>query len=266
MKNHSIIFLLLACLACSKKAEKNASSDTTATMPYTAQAVKQPVQAKEMGDTTYGVLDIDGHQLEFTPIEESEYKKYYRSGDKDESNCEEFGGDCEAALDNYYAQKYANTMTRSGPTLSVRIRNGKQVDFTTDTSISEGGTQYYYRGQLKSGFHIIQEIYLEGSGYTLVNINTGERTKIWGMPVESPDHKRVIVYSFDLMAGYNSNDLQLFKIQNGNMVKEWEKEFSTWGPNLPYWQDNQTVYLKQGTQGSQGDVLYTYSAMKIINK
>ena len=264
MKNISILFLMFVCIACSKPAEKNASSDTIAAMPDTAQKNTQSSQPGEMGDSTVGILNVDGHQVEFTPIQESEYKKFYRRGDKDESNCEELQEDCQPALDYYYAQKYPNSTIRSGQTLSVKIKNGKLVTFTPDTSISEGGTQYYYRGQLKSGFHIIREIYIEGSAFTLVNMNTGEKTKIWEAPVESPDHKRIIVCSLDLMAAFNNNGLQLFKIENGNLVKEWEKEFSSWGPNMPYWKDNQTVYLKQGTQGSQGDVMYTYSAMKII--
>jgi hypothetical protein len=261
MKNYSILFLLLTFLGCSKPAEKNVSADSLAAKPDTSQLIPQ---AGEMGDSSKtGVLNVDGHQLLFTTITEAEYKKYYRPGDKDESNCEEFTGDCMAGLDNYYAQKYPNIVSRSGPTFSVRIKNGKQIDFTTDTSIIEGGTQYYYRGQLKSGFHVIREIYLEGNAYSLVNISTGERTKIWGAPVESPDHKRIIVSSFDMMAAFNNNGLQLFKIENGNLTKEWEKDFSSWGPDLPYWKDNQTVYLKQGNDGSQGDILYTYVAMKI---
>src|SRR5438046_3010368 len=136
MKGNSFLFLILVTMACSKPAETTVNLDTLEIDSVKVLTDTVTINPPEIGDSTSGLLNIDGHQLEFTPIEETEYKKCFRSRDKNESNCAEFEGDCQNALENYYAKKYPNSFSRSGPTLSVGIKNGKQIDFITDTTIT----------------------------------------------------------------------------------------------------------------------------------
>jgi hypothetical protein len=139
----------------------------------------------------------------------------------------------------------ASLAKRTGDTLTISISGNKKLYFVNDTSETDYAN-YYYMGKMKNTNQcLISEIYYEGSGYSLINYQTGDTTTLSGKPVLSPDKKYFICGNADLMAGFNINGFELFE----NLPKPKflsARELMKWGPEQIKWV-NDTVLLVKAT-------------------
>jgi hypothetical protein len=85
--------------------------------------------------------------------------------------------------------------------------------------------------------------YYEGGTNLLVDARTGRQTKIWGMPVVSPDGRRFVALSMDLEAAYDPNGIQVWRSGGDSLEVEWQAELA-WGPSDPRWLNDSTFSVR----------------------
>lgn len=133
------------------------------------------------------------------------------------------------------------TATRHGDTLRIPVAAGEVRLVDRDL----GGPEnifYSYRDYLPGvGLHVVDIHYWEGGAHLLVDDSTGERTRVPGPPVVSPDRRRLVVASEAGAAGYAPNALQVWQVAPAGLALEWEVRPDDWGAADPRWQDAMTV-------------------------
>jgi hypothetical protein len=92
---------------------------------------------------------------------------------------------------------------------------------------------------------LLKVLYYESGEYKLVNKRDGSETKLWGLPILSPDKKMLISYSNALGYDVMPNGIQFFKMENGKLNLVWECEIEDWTPDYVNWVDNTSIIIKK---------------------
>ena len=115
-----------------------------------------------------------------------------------------------------------------------------------DSVISENENQisYEYIGYEKAlNSYIILVKYYETGEYMLINNKTGKESKLWGLPIISPNQKKVCCYGDALGYDVMPNGIQMYDYSDNNLIKEWEWEIEDWKPESVEWLNNNTLLL-----------------------
>ena len=125
---------------------------------------------------------------------------------------------------------------RVGNSLFLKIRDGKEVRLIDDEPGDWTPSYSYYDVVPALDAYVLHAQYYEGDAWLLVSSKNGAQTKISGLPVVSPDKRRFITGSYDLVADYNPNEIVVWKIGGGgSFKKEWKTEPRDWGPTFLEW-------------------------------
>jgi hypothetical protein len=105
---------------------------------------------------------------------------------------------------------------------------------------------YSYKGHWDSlNFLIFETAIYEELIYFIYDLDKGKKVYLWNQPILSPDKEMILSYSYDLIAGFQPNGIQMFRITDQGLVKEFELEFFNWGPDSCYWLNNNEFILKR---------------------
>lgn len=129
------------------------------------------------------------------------------------------------------------------------IKNGNFKDTLCDNlndDFSDEYIDYHFLGHWDSlKYAIFESGIYEELIYFIYNMENGNKTFLWNIPVLSPDKKFVLTSSFDLVAGFQPNGIQMFEINNKTFEKQFEIEFDSWGPDSCYWVNENEVIFKR---------------------
>ncbi len=124
---------------------------------------------------------------------------------------------------------------RVGNSLFLKIRDGKEVRLMDDAPGDWTPSYSYYDVVPALDSYVLHAQYDEGDAWLLVSRKNGAQTRISGLPVVSPDKRRFITGSYDLVADYNPNEVVVWKIGGGSFKEEWKTEPREWGPTFLEW-------------------------------
>lgn len=121
-----------------------------------------------------------------------------------------------------------------------------------DSTEGAAAVAFLYRGFMPHrNLHLLEVRYYEGSAFLLVSARSGAQQYIPGPPLFSPDGQRFISLSMDLVANYNPNKIQVWRVAPEQPRLEWELDLDqeltspAWGPSNAEWADHSTVeFLK----------------------
>ena len=165
---------------------------------------------------------------------------------------------------------------RAGNSLIIRTAT-KTVRLIDNTS--ENGNEsiaYSYLGRI--GFirsHIIYVQYYEGGTYMVVNEKSAQAAYPSGFPVVSPNRQHFFSISEALFAGYNPNNVEVWRATSkaAHKVAEFQPE---WGPRSAAWLGSWQIEVSKVCLATPDDaaaeinacgkarVLYSNSAWKLI--
>lgn len=227
------LFLIAAAgafTACSGPAEKANTDSTTVAAPATT--ASQPLDTLKMGNKTFLV-----YALEQSPFEKLQ-----------DTTAEVRDSSAEALL----LQQDSAFARRKGHTLFLRLNNGQTVPLEDNTAEDGNFTNFTYKGYYSDIRHFGAFVgYYEGSGYLLVNQQTGEKINTWAPPVISPDKKYILCPSKDLEAGFDNNGFELLSYNNGKIDSLGEIALTKWAPGRIKWIDNTTLVAEYVTVNEQ---------------
>ena len=121
----------------------------------------------------------------------------------------------------------------------------KLIDIDTD---DDGRASFEYIGQINAlNQHLIFGQFWEISGYTMIDKTNGKQTdSLVGFPYLSPDKKHIIAVYADPY-GEQHADLELYRIENKQIVPILNAEFKNWMPAVEpediFWAKDGYLYL-----------------------
>jgi hypothetical protein len=149
---------------------------------------------------------------------------------------------------------------RKGLLLELHSRD-RLVVLEDNCSGNESSIRYFFESHLTDigYFHVKATLY-EGIANLLVNDKTGKKTWLKAPPVISPDKKRFVTMSMDLEAGYNPNEINIWRLEQSGPELEYSENIGgEWGPSDPVWKDKETIGFKKNALNpeSPGQVIST---------
>ncbi len=143
--------------------------------------------------------------------------------------------------------------------------NDRIVVFKNDTTESEHSAFYNYKSFLpESGYIHIEGIHWEWTSDCFVNLKNGSETYFWDNPIISPNNKLLISYSYDLVAGFMVNGIQLYRIDTDTISNIFEIEIANWGPEEIKWDTDTSIVIKRAVLDQNMEASNDYLRM-IIN-
>lgn len=188
----------------------------------------------------------------------AEYK--YLTTEKVEAICADIDNslECAKAVENAQIKKYSASVKRNGPILSLSAEKGSPIVFN-DTE----DTFYSFVDYFQSiGYYVVLTHSFESYNYKLVNAKTKKSFSVNGLPVLSPDNKRIAAASLDLEAGYMPNSFQIWKVDGDRLAMEYSIEPKEWGPSKPVWLTSTS--LKFNINTLQEDYSVTATEAKLV--
>lgn len=174
-------------------------------------------------------------------------------------------------------RKFPGLINRNGEKLFIRATSGVEHIFV-DNRNEDNADSYVTHRALSSlpglDWVIVLSGYYEGGGQQLISLNSGALHGFDGSqaPILSPDNKRLLIYSQDMVAGYSSNYIAVHQIDRNEM--QLEIEFNgdhnegnndSWGPSNPRWIDNDTVTFDEDRYVNDRGMQATHIRLKFID-
>ena len=143
-------------------------------------------------------------------------------------------------------KEFKKKVKREGTTLSVRLSDNSWMVFSdvysgTDQSMSFSFC-YYYK---KLGWYLLHIQYWEGDAYLMVNERSGKQILLDDLPIFSPNGKRIIVASLDLIAEYNPNSITAIDISNDSPKIIMRLTSNAWGASNVQWISNNEAFIEK---------------------
>lgn len=134
------------------------------------------------------------------------------------------------------------TVKRIADTLYIKLANGKDTILRNNETDDDTYVSYQYVADYPEinckGFFVG---YYEASGFLLVNTQTGKGEHCWDAPVLSPDRNLLMVPSEDLVAAFNPNGLQLYRVNKNTVTLIGETELKNWAAGRMKWINQHTI-------------------------
>ncbi|MCZ6917807.1 MAG: hypothetical protein O7I93_13605 [Gemmatimonadetes bacterium] len=153
--------------------------------------------------------------------------------------------ECGRRVEQYQLARLPQYAARTGDTLVVRLAAGQEARFVDRNVQDASGVRYAYHEFLPAmGYHVVQVLLYEGTGYQLVGHATGNIVPVHAPPLVSPDGRRFATASEDLESGYNPTAIQIWRLDGHAAVLEWTLEPAGgpirpapdgWGPHDMRW-------------------------------
>ncbi|MBU1691944.1 MAG: hypothetical protein KJ958_00880 [Gammaproteobacteria bacterium] len=164
-------------------------------------------------------------------------------------------------------KQFPGKIKREGNKLIVGSVSGKEHVFEDNRSEENSDIANSYVAHLASSrlpgldWLIVTVGYYENSGQKLISLTSGEMLEYDGSyePILSPDKNHVLIYSQDIDAGFSSNYISVYQLdQNSiNLEIEFDGDPSetrkdSWGPDNPRWLNNETLTYDE-LRSAKGD-------------
>ncbi|MAV90721.1 MAG: hypothetical protein CL676_04825 [Bdellovibrionaceae bacterium] len=180
--------------------------------------------------------------------------------------------DCNQRIEAAQIRQFKDVVQREDDHLILSLKDGKTLvkgnsSFTdeVDTSpkdpehLTEDADQvvqyfflYYYK---ENGLYLIEVLYYEGTGFLLVQQDTGATYHLFSPPVFGPEKHQFATASMDLEAGYNPNGIQIWQKKGLQWTKSFEQVYTDFGVSNPHWDSKTHLSFQKYTwNGADGKV------------
>lgn len=154
---------------------------------------------------------------------------------------------------------------RNGDTLFIKLVNENIKKYINVDKDSGEDILYTFQGRLDGlDYYILHIQYYEGDQILLLNSSSGYDYYINAEPVTSPDLKFIATASFDLDAGYNPNELKIWRIEKDSLKLEFSLKPDEWGPSDIIWLNNNTIrFTKNVVNINDGNSLKRVQSLEL---
>lgn len=142
---------------------------------------------------------------------------------------------CARGIERKVLAKSNGTVKRVDGSLQIRITKKLVLLDDKPEESGDNAIAYSYLGFSKRlNSHILHVQYYEGGAYMVIHHLSGQHAFPSGYPIASPDGKTFLSLSEDMFAGYNPNNIEIWRIPSNKFsrVANFEPE---WGPRNGSW-------------------------------
>jgi hypothetical protein len=164
-------------------------------------------------------------------------------------------------LTELYSSANKNLVSRQ---LKLNLKN-KQTKLIEENP--EKGPFYNFREYFKEiGYLVFHIQKFEGDAYSMISESSAKEFILPGVPILSPNAKKLIATSYDLIAGYDPNSIQVWRISATDMTREMtlDPEPVNWGPSDASWIDDQTIYFTKNILTEESFPACSVKRMKLV--
>ena len=173
-------------------------------------------------------------------------------------------------INEAYFKSISNNLEEVMPNKSIIINSDsliikcteKEVVLKNNTTDGESMVIYEYLTTLHEiGYVHIRALCWECTEDIFINIKNGKEFTFWHNPIVSPNNTLIVSYCWDLEAQFMPNGLQLFKIVGDSIVKIFDWNISTWGPEEVKWESDTSIVIKRATPSD--NIKYKYDFVRM---
>ena len=147
--------------------------------------------------------------------------------------------ECARSIENTLLEKYSFIQRITDKSLLVKFSMEGEKHFN-DEEVSYSAIEYLE----DFDYLVLVRQFWEGSGYGLLNMNTGDFYLLAGYPLFSPDGKYLVAVNQDLDAEYSPNTLQIYKV-SPTVELVFDAKPTNWGPGRVSWLNENTVAFEK---------------------
>ncbi len=162
---------------------------------------------------------------------------------------------CALAIERHQLtrEEYAPYVARTGQTLSLALRDGKQKEFADRVTQDDSTIRYAFRDYFRpQGLFVMCRQFYEGGDHVVVDDRTGKAVELDAAPYLSPDGRRLLTASYDLAAGYVPNRLRVYELKGTTLLEQYSIEPMEWGPADADWLDDNTIAFDRVVLAADG--------------
>ncbi len=192
--------------------------------------------------------------------------KVYNMQDLADSNFTFDDFDFTEDSDSLSIEKSKDVASRHGDTLFLKCDNGRIVKLKNINSDGDDMEYFSFAGLNKDiNGYVVSRMRYEYYDVLIINKHTGDSLFAIGYPVVSPNKQQFVCVNMDMEAGFTTNGIQLFKIENDMYISVGLRELNNWGPEKVMWKNDSTLIVNvvertnEGVNRSYYKVLYIKS-------
>lgn len=151
--------------------------------------------------------------------------------------------DTDQSIEKNLIQMAGNRVSRVGKELKFKILNNTLsiLNDGDDETEDKYVFTFYFK---KLHLYLVSVGKWEGSGSIIISETMGKIYHIDANPIFSPSMNRFATISWDMQAGYNPNRVQVWKVENGEIILDWDStELDDWGPDGATWVSDDKLVL-----------------------
>jgi hypothetical protein len=138
---------------------------------------------------------------------------------------------------------------RKKESLVIRL-NGKAAVLRDKGAAEEGAADgvelYSYIDYLSDmQLHVVHVQFYEGDTFLAIHQDSGQKSYPSGFPVVSPDLQRFVATSCDLVAGFDPNNIEIWRSNKGKLFLEWSQDIEGWGPRKAQWLASDRIRIEK---------------------
>jgi hypothetical protein len=133
--------------------------------------------------------------------------------------------------------------------LRINLLSGRTAVFKPDSTTAT----YRYAGYLKAiHSYIVHRVPAEDPGdYLVVDDSTGDTTRVWAVPVPSPDGKRFVLTSLNEDSESDIGNISIWRMVGRKPEKEFSIDKENWDSSNAVWRDSVTIDFTKNTSQDQ---------------
>jgi hypothetical protein len=133
--------------------------------------------------------------------------------------------------------------------LRINLLSGRTAVFKPDSTTAT----YRYAGYLRAiHAYIVHRVPAEDPGdYLIVDDSTGNTTRVWAVPVPSPDGKRFALTSLGEDSESDIGNISIWRMVGRKPEKEFSIDKEDWDSSNAVWRDSVTIDFTKNTSQDQ---------------
>ncbi|MCD4775710.1 MAG: hypothetical protein K8S15_06605 [Candidatus Aegiribacteria sp.] len=149
-------------------------------------------------------------------------------------------------------------VTTQGDTLIFRDRLNPQYaeNFICHRLFSYLPVQKYW---------VILKSYYEGGGWQLINGENGRVNTVISIPIPSPDGNRLVCANADIVACFNDNGIEVWRIDPDSLALEFQDLNVSWGPVNTDWKNDSTIIFEKFTYDANWEIVTRPGRLELSN-
>jgi hypothetical protein len=137
--------------------------------------------------------------------------------------------ECLEAREKGFLKGQEKIAIRKGDQLTIKLLSGKKIIYNNvafDTTLQnyDSVKTYIFFQNIKNQWAVVKRVDRDGNTYELINLATGDKTDMDGLPVFSPNMVRVMSISGRFHGAFTAEQVMVYLIKGTKLIRSYKHE------------------------------------------